>query len=68
MKPVSGLGIGLSLIAAIVKLHNFRFTIASGPGCTVEIAAPGCLESAKPARTTNMATEITRASVVDQRA
>ena len=34
-----GLGIGLSLVTAIVKLHNFRFTIAPGPGCTVEIAA-----------------------------
>ena len=35
-----GLGLGLSLVAAIVKLHNFRFTIAAGPGCTVEIACP----------------------------
>jgi signal transduction histidine kinase len=34
-----GLGLGLSLVAAIVKLHGFRFTIA-GPGCTVEIACP----------------------------
>jgi signal transduction histidine kinase len=35
-----GLGLGLSLVAAIVKLHGFRFTIASGPGCTAEIAFP----------------------------
>jgi hypothetical protein len=28
------------MVAAIVKLHGFRFTIAAGPGCTVEIACP----------------------------
>jgi signal transduction histidine kinase len=33
-----GLGLGLSLVAAIVKLHGFRFAIAPSPGCTVEIA------------------------------
>jgi signal transduction histidine kinase len=33
-----GLGLGLSLVAAIVKLHNFRFTIVPGEGCTAEIA------------------------------
>jgi signal transduction histidine kinase len=39
-----GLGLGLSLVAAIVKLHGFRFKISAGPGCVVEIAAPliGC--------------------------
>jgi signal transduction histidine kinase len=31
-------GLGLSLVAAIVKLHGFRFTIAGNPGCTAEIA------------------------------
>jgi len=36
----AGLGLGLSLVAAIVKLHGFRFTMTSGPGCTVEIACP----------------------------
>jgi signal transduction histidine kinase len=35
-----GLGLGLSLVAAIAKLHGFRFTIAAGPGCTAEIACP----------------------------
>jgi signal transduction histidine kinase len=32
-----GLGLGLSLVAAIVNLHDFRFSIGAGPGCTVEI-------------------------------
>jgi K+-sensing histidine kinase KdpD len=33
-------GLGLRLVAAIVKLHGFRFTIAAGPSCTAEIALP----------------------------
>jgi signal transduction histidine kinase len=33
-----GLGLGLSLVAAIAKLHGFRFTISPGPGCVAEIA------------------------------
>jgi signal transduction histidine kinase len=33
-----GLGLGLSLVAAIAKLHGFRFTVSPGPGCVVEIA------------------------------
>jgi signal transduction histidine kinase len=33
-----GLGLGLSLVAAIAKLHGFRFTIRPGPGCVAEIA------------------------------
>jgi signal transduction histidine kinase len=39
-RHTEGLGLGLSLVAAIVKLHGFRFAIAAGPGCTVEIACP----------------------------
>jgi len=35
-----GLGLGLSLVASIVKLHDFRFTLAAGPGCVIEIACP----------------------------
>ena len=38
-RRTEGMGLGLSLVAAIVKLHGFRFTIA-GPGCTAEIACP----------------------------
>jgi signal transduction histidine kinase len=38
-RRAEGLGLGLSLVAAIVKLHGFRFTIA-GPGCTAEITCP----------------------------
>ena len=33
-----GVGLGLSLVAAIAKLHGFRLTIGDGPGCTIEIA------------------------------
>jgi signal transduction histidine kinase len=40
VRQASGLGLGLSLVAAIVKLHGFRFTIRPGSGCVVEIACP----------------------------
>jgi signal transduction histidine kinase len=39
-RRTEGLGLGLSLVAAIVKLHGFQFAIAAGPGCTVEIVCP----------------------------
>lgn len=39
-RRTEGLGLGLSLVAAIVKLHGFRFTITAGPGCIAEIASP----------------------------
>jgi signal transduction histidine kinase len=35
-----GLGLGLSLVSAIVKLHGFRFSISPGAGCVTEISAP----------------------------
>jgi signal transduction histidine kinase len=37
-RHTEGLGLGLSLVAAIVKLHGFQFTINAGRGCTVEMA------------------------------
>jgi signal transduction histidine kinase len=39
-RNVKGLGLGLSMVAAIIKLHSFRFNISAGPGCTAEIACP----------------------------
>jgi signal transduction histidine kinase len=40
VRHMSGLGLGLNLVAAIVKLHDFRFTIHPGAGCVVEIGCP----------------------------
>jgi len=45
MRHTSGLGLGLNLVSAIVRLHGFRFTIVPGPGCVVEIACPHVPES-----------------------
>jgi signal transduction histidine kinase len=35
-----GAGLGLSLVAAIVRLHGFRLDIGGGPGCVMEIVCP----------------------------
>jgi signal transduction histidine kinase len=35
-----GLGLGLSLVNAVAKLHGFRFNISAGPGCIAELAGP----------------------------
>src|ERR1700686_3489179 len=40
VRHTSGLGLGLNLVVAIVRVHGFRFTIVPGPGCVVEIAFP----------------------------
>jgi signal transduction histidine kinase len=39
-RQAQGVGLGLSLVAAIVKLHGFSLHISSGSGCRIEIAAP----------------------------
>jgi signal transduction histidine kinase len=39
-RNIKGLGLGLSMVAAIIKLHDFSFRISNGPGCTVEIGCP----------------------------
>jgi signal transduction histidine kinase len=39
-RQTRGVGLGLSLVAAIVKLHGFRLSLTSGPGCIAEIACP----------------------------
>jgi signal transduction histidine kinase len=39
-RGTEGLGLGLSLVAAIVNLHGFRLTIGGCPGATAEIACP----------------------------
>jgi PAS domain S-box-containing protein len=39
-RDIKGLGLGLSMVAAIIKLHGFRLTISTGPGCTTEIVFP----------------------------
>jgi signal transduction histidine kinase len=40
IRNTPGVGLGLNLVAAIVKLHGFRFAIFSGPGCRAEIVCP----------------------------
>jgi PAS domain S-box-containing protein len=39
-RNIKGLGLGLSMVAAIVKLHSFHLRISAGPCCTTEIACP----------------------------
>jgi signal transduction histidine kinase len=60
VKHTSGLGLGLNLVTAIVKVHGFRFTIVPGPGCVVEIAcpyAPTCREQQQPAKINALVTD-----------
>jgi PAS domain S-box-containing protein len=39
-RNIKGLGLGLSMVTAIVKLHSFHFRISAGPGCAAEIVCP----------------------------
>jgi signal transduction histidine kinase len=41
MRNTPGVGLGLNLVAAIVKLHGFQLVIRSGPGGRVEIVCTG---------------------------
>jgi signal transduction histidine kinase len=43
-RQADGVGLGLSLVNAIVKLHGFRWTISSGPHCVVEIVCQCLVE------------------------
>jgi signal transduction histidine kinase len=40
IRNTPGVGLGLNLVAAIVKLHGFRLALHSGQGCRVEIICP----------------------------
>lgn len=40
MRNTPGVGLGLSLVAAIIKLHGFRLVIHPGSGGRIEIACP----------------------------
>jgi signal transduction histidine kinase len=44
-----GVGLGLSLVSAIVKLHGFRLTLSTGPGCVAEIVCAASPDSVSPA-------------------
>jgi signal transduction histidine kinase len=39
-RNTQGAGLGLSLVSAILKLHGFRLTLNTGPGCVAEIVCP----------------------------
>jgi signal transduction histidine kinase len=39
-RQTKGVGLGLSLVTAIIKLHGFRLSLTSGPGLVAEIAVP----------------------------
>ncbi|HEX9461387.1 MAG TPA: ATP-binding protein [Alphaproteobacteria bacterium] len=61
-----GSGLGLSLVAAVAKLHGLRVTIEdAGPGCSITLArdeAPAALPSRQPAAA--IASSITRPRAV----
>jgi signal transduction histidine kinase len=50
IRNTPGVGLGLNLVAAIVKLHGFRLAIHPGPRCQVEIICPDREGVKQPAR------------------
>jgi signal transduction histidine kinase len=40
-RQVPGHGLGLNLVAAIARLHNFQLVIEDGPGCTLALLCTG---------------------------
>jgi signal transduction histidine kinase len=40
IRSTPGVGLGLNLVAAIVKLHGFKLTIHAGPGGRLEVICP----------------------------
>jgi signal transduction histidine kinase len=48
IRNTPGVGLGLNLVAAIVKLHGFRLAICSGPGGRMEIICPDSQQSRLP--------------------
>ena len=40
VRTTPGVGLGLNLVSAIVKLHGFRLIIHAGPGGRVDIVCP----------------------------
>ncbi len=40
MRHTPGVGLGPSLVAAIMKLHGFQLIIHPGPGGRIDIACP----------------------------
>jgi signal transduction histidine kinase len=54
IRNTPGVGLGLNLVAAIVKLHGFRLAIHPGTGCRAEIICPdreGVKQPTRPAKT-----------------
>jgi signal transduction histidine kinase len=39
-RKTEGVGFGLSLVGAVVRLHGFRFELGEAPGCVVRIICP----------------------------